>query len=28
LYPSSCSNYSVASPPASNPINKMIIHVT
>lgn len=28
LYPSFCSNYSVASPPASNPINKIIIHVT
>jgi N-acetyl-anhydromuramyl-L-alanine amidase AmpD len=28
LYPASSSNYLVASRPASNPINKIIIHVT
>ncbi len=28
LYPAASSNYSVASRPASNPINKIIVHVT
>ena len=28
LYPASSRNYSVASRPASNPINKIIVHVT